>query len=259
MKTKKARVLILTLAMVCVIGVSGIMAYFTDGDTVTNEFTVGSISLDLTETKWVDGSGDDITPLKTVVKNPAIYNDGINEEFVFMEISVPYDTFKTAKADGTLETQTAVSQELFVLNGLQENIDSKTWTLVGTPTVFSDDTGAQFQKSVYAYTKGGSVMTALAPNSSTEELFTSITMKNVVEDQVLDGRNAEIIINAYGIQSNNLGGAIGDTTNSGTTDPAAVWEIVSNASPELTMEASIKEGANTDVKDLNKTFFSPNN
>ena len=259
MKTKRARVLILTLALVCVIGVSGIMAYFTDGDTVTNEFTVGSISLDLTETQWVDGSGDDITPLKTVKKNPAIYNDGINDEFVFIEISVPYDTFKTAKSDGSLETQTAVSQDLFVLNGLQENIDGKIWTLVGTPTVFSDDAGNQFSKYVYAYTNGSDHMAALSPKTSTDELFTSITMKNVVEDHVLDGRSSDIVINAYGIQTNNLGGAIGDTANSGTTEPAAVWEIVCNASPSLTMEGNIKEGANTDVKDVNTGVFTPNN
>jgi len=259
MKRKSLKVWVLTLALVGVIGVSGIMAYFTDGDTATNVFTVGSISLDLTETDWVDGSGDDITPLKTVKKNPAIYNDGINDEFVFLEISVPYDTFKTAKSDGTLETQTAVSQDLFVLNGLQENIDAKIWTLVGTPSVFADNEGNQFQKYVYAYTNGTSQMAALSPSTSTQALFTSITMKNVVEDLILDGRNSDIVMNAYGIQTNNLGGSIGDTTNAGTTEPAAVWEIVANISPSVIMEGSISEGANTDVKDTNKNSFSPNN
>ena len=259
MKGDKRKLTLLTLALVCVLGVSGILAYFTDGDTVTNEFTVGSISLDLTETDWVDGSGDDITPLKTVLKNPAIYNDGINDEFVFIEISVPYDTFKTAKADGTLETQTAVSQDLFVLNGLQENLDTKVWTQVGDSVIFKDAEGNQFQKYVYAYTNKTSKMAALNPSKATAELFTSITMKNVVEDQILDARNAEIIINAYGIQTNNLGGAIGDTTNSGTTDPAEVWSIIVNANPSLDMEADITEGANTDVKNTNAGAFNPNN
>ena len=251
MKKNTKKLTLLTLALVCVLGVSGILAYFTDGDTVTNEFTVGSISLDLTETKWVDGSGDDITPLKTVLKNPAIYNDGINEEYVFLEISVPYDTFRIAKADGTLESQTAVSQDLFVLNGLQSNLDSKVWTQVGQSEITTDANGNKFQKYVYAYTNKKSVMSAVAPGTATAELFTSITMKNVVEDQILDGRKADIVINDYGIQTNNLGGVIGDTTNKSTNVPEEVWSIVKNVASSLAMEACVTENDNTDVKAAN--------
>ena len=49
---RKFKAALLAFAMIAVMMVGSISAYFTDGDTATNTFTVGKISLDLQEPNW---------------------------------------------------------------------------------------------------------------------------------------------------------------------------------------------------------------
>lgn len=101
MKNKKQiRNLALATAMVGVLAFGGISAYFTDNASKTNEFTVGKISLNLTEPNWNPDDGTDITPNKEVAKDPKITNDGENTEYVFMTVDVPFADVVTAAPDG---------------------------------------------------------------------------------------------------------------------------------------------------------------
>ena len=52
--------MIAATAMIGVLAIGGISAYFTDGDTATNTFTVGKVSIDLQEPNW--NPPKDITP-----------------------------------------------------------------------------------------------------------------------------------------------------------------------------------------------------
>lgn len=85
---KSTRNKALVLGLVGVMTIGGIAAYFTDGDTQTNTFTVGKISLDLQEPNWEPPK--DIVPEQEIKKDPQIKNDGINDEYVFLEVVVPY-------------------------------------------------------------------------------------------------------------------------------------------------------------------------
>jgi len=201
-------------ALVCLLlaglFVGSISAYFTDGDTVTNTFTVGKISLELQEPDWDPEAARDMTPNQTVKKNPQIYNDGINSEFVFMEVILPYDKLVTANDNGTLNG--AADTELYsysVNSGWHQmsrtqDIDKKTVT--------------------YLYVYGNdSTCTELAAGSTTPALFETVKLVNVVEDQALEGKTKQIIINAYGIQTANI--------NGGKTAPADVWSVLANQKP----------------------------
>lgn len=98
-KNSKLTMLSIALLLICVIFISSINAYFTDGDTKTNTFTVGKVSLKLEEPNWEPPK--DITPNQEIPKDPQITNDGVNDEFVFLIVAVPYSRIITAEDNGT--------------------------------------------------------------------------------------------------------------------------------------------------------------
>lgn len=124
MMKKKLKTMLLCTALAGTLAVGGIMAYFTDGDTTTNTFTVGKISLDLEEPNWIPP--EDITPNQEIKKDPQITNNGVNSEFVFLEVSVPYKNVVTANDDGTKNQ--AADHELFTYTV------NSCWTELGTGT-----------------------------------------------------------------------------------------------------------------------------
>ena len=99
MKKKNLDKIVLVGALVGCMTIGAVSAYFTDADTATNTFTVGKVSLDLQEPEWVPPIN--IVPKQEFKKDPHIQNDGLNEEFVFMKVTVPYANVVTANDDGT--------------------------------------------------------------------------------------------------------------------------------------------------------------
>lgn len=161
------------------------------------------------EDKDVPGDPYDVTPNETIVKDPQILNDGQNDMYVFIEVVMPYYELVTANDDGTQNE--AAWMELFTY----EINDG--WVTVGS-AVIDKDAGTCTQ--VYAYAVDDE-LTVLAPNERTPAIFDAVTMVNVVAGEVEAGSVEEIVVNAYGIQTDNI--------NGGKTDPAGVWEVILNA------------------------------
>lgn len=225
MNSKKLKAIALGTALVSIASIGGLMAYFTDADTQTNEFLVGKISLDFQEPNWNPDNGKNIMPMKTVKKDPQIMNDGVNDEFVFLEVIVPYAHVVTANADGTKNP--ASDTELFnytVNKGWLEMTDEKKVT---ENTV----------RHLYVWGTN-EACTPLLKNVTTGSLFDTVTMANVVEDQGLEETPPEIVINAYGIQTSDLDGK--------KVAPKDVWKILANQAP--TTDEDVAEHPNTDVK-----------
>ena len=238
MKKSSMRTLALTAILAGTVSIGGIMAYFTDGDTATNTFTVGKISLDLQEPSWVPPTN--ITPGQEIAKDPQIKNDGNNEEFVFLKVTVPYANVVTANEDGT-KGKTA-DTELFsydVKDGWIE-LDSKKET----------DSLKQTVTHLYAYTgETADSMKALSVNSSTPSLFDWVRFANIVEDQNLETTTQNIVIEAYGIQTQNIADDkvdIDGNNNDGKTLPIDVWAVIENQDPSL--QSPVTEDINTDIK-----------
>ena len=85
---------ILALCLVVVLAVTAVtgatLAYFTDNDDATNTFTVGNVSIDLTEPKWdAAGSQDapEVYPGEALAKDPTVTNDGANPCFVRISVT----------------------------------------------------------------------------------------------------------------------------------------------------------------------------
>jgi len=203
---------VLAFAMIAVMMIGGISAYFTDGDTATNTFTVGKISLDLQESNWDEDKAKDITPNQTIKKDPQILNDGINDEFVFLEVIVPYENVIVANEDGTRKP--AADTELYyytVNNG---------WAEIAT----IKDAATKTVTHLYVYGTADKC-TALKKDVTTPTLFDTVNFVNLVEDQGLEEATLDIVINAYGIQTTNV--------NGGTVDPDMIWDVIENQGPSL--------------------------
>lgn len=209
---KTARMTAMTALLAGTLTVGGMMAYFTDTDNAVNSFTVGKISIELTEPDWDPDDATDITPGKEIEKNPTITNNGINDEFVFLSVSVPYKNIVVANADGTKKP--AADTQLF------EYEVNDGWTQVGQKTVDAEN---GVYKYLYAYTgQSADTMEALAQSEDTPALFDSVTFVNAVEGQGLEESTQTIDIDAYAIQSSYLGASKAETA------PANVWQILSN-------------------------------
>lgn len=87
---KKLTAIALVVCLMAVAIVGGSLAYFTDNDEATNTFTVGNVSIDLTEPKW-DASGaedaPEVYPGEALAKDPTVTNDGANPCFVRISVT----------------------------------------------------------------------------------------------------------------------------------------------------------------------------
>ena len=226
---KHKKKVVLATGLVGLMAIGGIGAYFTDGETATNEFTIGRISIDLQEPNWIPPTN--ITPNQTIPKDPQVKNDGINEAYVFLEVTVPYKNIVVAELNGIKKP--AADTELFtytVNNG---------WTEIGTP---KKDTLNGTVTHLYAFAKDN-VCTPLLKGETTPALFDTVTFVNATEDQGLEETNKEIVINAYGIQTKDINGS----GASGKTAPVDVWSVLSKQAPTTVVDVNEKE--NTDIKE----------
>lgn len=185
-KTKKRKVKIMMLAgALCLTSIGGVSAYLTDFEKVTNQFTVGKVDIEVSEDNWDPEENKKIEPGKVVSKDPKIKNTGVNDAFVYLEVSIPMADVTAAADNGTrLEKR---MQELFSFES------KKSWTKLDSKKIGDD------QVYVFTYNK------ILKPDETTETLFDTVKFLNIIEGQ-LDGQQLEIPVRAYAIQASYTGG-----------------------------------------------------
>ena len=85
---KKITAIALVVCLVAVAIVGGSLAYFTDTDDATNTFTVGNVSIDLTEENWIGGGTvmPQVYPGEVLAKDPVVTNTGANPCFVRIKV-----------------------------------------------------------------------------------------------------------------------------------------------------------------------------
>ena len=162
------------------------MAYLTDFDAVTNEFTVGNVDIDVTEPTWDPEENKDVIPGEEINKDPQITNKGSNDAFVYLEVSVPIRSLITADVSGNRIDKAPV--ELFSFRA------DKNWTLMDS---YEKDSSKVY---IYSYNE------ILSPDKTTSALFQKMTFANVVEGQI-DGQTFEVPVRGYAIQTSGTGGS----------------------------------------------------
>lgn len=193
---KKITALALVVVLVALLLTSMTIAYFTDTENATNVFTVGSIDLDLWEYK-ADESGvqepleevesniyENILPGVKYIKNPTVENEGDNDAYVRMLVTVPHDVFLAiAEKAGTLEA---------VFGGHDSNKWERADILI--------DEANNTITYVYNYT-GYDKTGVLAPNTEPVTLFDSFTLPaGLTQEDLASWESFYINVTAQAIQ-----------------------------------------------------------
>ncbi len=189
MKKVNLKVVLAAAAALAVLTVGGIYAYLTFTQSVTNTFTVGNVSAELTEPNWDEGAtaGDNqnIYPCQKLAKDPTItIGSGSNDAIVFMEVTYPVQEVVTISDAGAKND--AADTQLFTPGDLGDGwveLESKKSEADGSVT------------KVYGYN------TELAAGDSST-LFEEVTFANVAEDQIVD--SLDIVVKADVIQAGSM-------------------------------------------------------
>lgn len=200
------RKVVKAIALCSVIGalaIGGTAAYLTDYGETTNTFTVGKVDIEVEEPNWNPDEHDKIVSTEEMKKDPQIVNNGKNDAYVYLEISVPMKEVITANEDGTRNP--LAMTELFSYN------KTANWTLMNTKTVGND--------KVYLY----NFNKVLAPGQTTDALFNTIKFANVIEGYV-DESQLDVGVRAYAIQALNTG----DKQTDVNSQAKAAWNKYSN-------------------------------
>lgn len=250
-KKNKAKLSVLALALVACMAVVGISAYFTDGDSVTNEFTIGSVDIDLVEPNWKEENAENIVPGQEIVKDPKVINTGINDAYVFTIVQVPGAVVQMANADGSVAEE--VKTELFEYTVNQGWTELKPEDIMGGFATY----GAVYAGlHIYAYTGDNVGVDGGYPSmkkltgytgevdgegkpvyATTPAVFDAVRLINLAEEGNghVEGRDKEVIVTALAIQSDHLMNFGEDKPIDGNplapavVDPLDVWPIAFNA------------------------------
>lgn len=203
----KKRIIGVAIVLALILLIGGMIAYFTDTDTETNVFTLGdNVNIDLVESAWASSAplASGIHPGTTLAKNPLIHNESTTTPaYVFLEVVMP------CYVDAT---DNNAQKPLFkLLDASDEEGVNSGWTLIKT----TPKTTAQTISYVYAYGTA-SAMTSLAANASTPALFNKVELEptlTATQKATTTNTGTNIVVNAYGIQTDNLN----------STDPVTIF------------------------------------
>lgn len=191
-KNKNTIAVLCALALCAITLIGGTLAYLTDTEVTSNKFTIGKVDIDLTEPNWNEEENQQLEAGVTVKKDPTIKNTGINDAYTYLQVQIPQKSVVTADKNGVRENDGApVLQPIFAFTANQN------WSLIKKET--TDD----FITFVYSYDK------ILKPGESTNPLFNTVTLANVIEGQI-DTQTFEIPVEAFAIQTANTGDGSGN-------------------------------------------------
>jgi predicted ribosomally synthesized peptide with SipW-like signal peptide len=142
MSNAKKKNMVIVVAMIAVLAIGSIAAYFTATDSQTNTFVVGSVEIDQhedafdainpadptnpgTPNKYQDTDQDgifdvmEITPNRALPKDPVVTNTGENDAFVYTIVAVPKKELKVVNSETGVEATRPT--QLFQLNEYLDN------------------------------------------------------------------------------------------------------------------------------------------
>lgn len=209
MSRKKIILTAVILTLILIIG--GILAYFTDVETIENKFTMGNVSILVEEPSWPDGGVTNIVPNQEIPKDPQITNKGSTDIYAFIKVEVPYENVVVGDATSAADT------ELFTYT-----LESG-WKEVGTST---KDTQDKTITHIYAYVNDANELKALAKDEiTTNPVFRTVTLVDIKEtndkNSIIQGKDLQVTVSGYGIQTTDLG--------TDSKAPADIWPLVVSA------------------------------
>lgn len=196
---KKKLTLVVSLLLVMALSIGGTLAYLTDKtDAIENTFTVGNVTIELTETFNTDTDGENgndawtgkIVPGATVDKDPTItVVEGSEKCYVY----------------ALIENNLVIDEEVVATT----NLVGTDWIAIGTSE----------NKILYRYKE---IVDASAAKKELP-VFTQVTYDGnlITAENIASLNGAKIIVSAFAHQSDNIGEG---TTTADTA--AAGWAVV---------------------------------
>ena len=197
-KTRKILLMAACAVLLVCISVGATVAYLTSTDSVTNTFTVGNVSIVLTEPKWdTVGAAEafDVYPGEALAKDPTVTNNGANPCFVRISVTGWDALIKAGLSANNITYRT-------------DYVDAK----LGENWVLHTD-------GYFYYTE------VLAVGATTDALFDQIVIPT---DVVNDATDAEynLEVKAYAVQAQGAKAKWSDVEDMEVADIAA-WFAVS--------------------------------
>lgn len=236
-----ARIVLLFILIVIMIT----LALFASTDEVTNVFIGGKVNITLLESKWKPEEAQNIVPETELDKNPQIRNDEKVDVFVFLKVTIPYDTFEIEQNSGSNKGSTIIKNTENIdvplykfgiitdddvlynttSDPFAQNVNSG-WLLLNDSNIGGKDTTNHTYTYVYAHVGDDKKLMQLIPDATTgNALFDKVKLVNINESYTNNTvKNYNIQVKAYGIQSNYL-----KENNGTTTDPVEVWNMVKDS------------------------------
>ncbi len=183
----KNKTILASIVLLSVLVVGGLVAFFTDTKSTTNTFTIGSVTITLTEPNWVANNAQNVMPGDVIPKDPTVTNTGNNDAFVFMKVVAPCTTGTGAK-------------ELF------EYTPNSGWAEITVQNVTSAcNAGNATHVYVYGTSSAPQALSKTAPSNVTPALFSNVTVTSLNGDEGGITGNLDMVITAYAIQKDGLG------------------------------------------------------
>ena len=237
MNRGKLRTLAITLDVFTII--SGLVAYFTSGDVVTNSFSASTLQIKIIEPSWKPNQV--IVPEQKVDKDPYIVNTDEVPAYVFMQVTVPAQEIVVENADGnkgekiisnstitdddgntatvTHNTHTVPlfrfiktenNTEYYTIEPLSSEQEHNTgWYYMADYTTENKNSSGEIISYTYLYAWTGDnsddTMAIVYPSQTTDTpLFNKVIFCNAREDDSLSGSLQNIEIKAFAIQTDYL-------------------------------------------------------
>lgn len=214
-KNKKRKIFLIASGCVLLVALTvGVtFSYLTDRKTAENVFTVGDVYLRIEEPNYPEQESSRVmVAYSKISKDPIIKNTGINDEFVFMKVTVPLEDVTPINSDGSKGVKGV--QEIFNIISNDANAKECTdntdfsynpnWVYIEKQT--TDNTTSY----VFAYNKvllaSAHTDTETADRIKTEPLFDEVQLKSILEGDIPENAVKNIKIEAYGIQSDRMYG-----------------------------------------------------
>ena len=236
MKMKKSfkRPLAFVLAFALLATAIGIGAYLTDSDVKKDVYTVGNVQAEIVSNgdMELDNVGA-LLPGTVHAYERAAMNTGINDAYVFMSLTIPYEMVGVSDTDGTQIGERV--RQLFIPGHADGFIGSE-WKLVDVGYIgqYEIEDNGQYcgEHDQYSAVVGDTItyvygfigdnadgsLKALASGETTSNLVETMELTNLYNASKITG---EVSTKLYAIQSANV--------NGGLTDVNGVWAVINKA------------------------------
>lgn len=238
---KKRNIFIITLAVcLTVASVFTILmtnSYLIDVETADNVITIGNVQTSLSEGSFNTSSTYSLAAGTVVSKSPKVKNTGINDEYVFLRVTVPKrnvtllqesgavkgkmiapkpenpEVFRIlTDSNGTKLTNTdnpSISNDVIDFTIHKSDVSTAGWKLI---SFTSGTSGTNYNTYIFGYNKK---LKAAKNGSAAEEtvtLFDKVQLKSFIDEELsgdgstsLNDKNLVINIKAIAIQADDLG------------------------------------------------------